>query len=107
MPGQLDLRSAGGSNRGEALLMPSAQCKPFHSGSPSLSARGRSLGGRWCCGRWWEPLEASRGGQRARVIDSQSIWSGSRAGMAGVAGVAGVVGLAGWNGESGAGCGRL
>lgn len=90
--------------------MLSAQCKPFHSGSPSLSAGGRGLGGRWCCGRWWEPMEASRGGQRARVMGSQSVWSGSRAGMAGVAGVvgmAGMVGLAGWNGESGAACGRL
>lgn len=107
MPGQLDLRLAGGFRRGEDLLMPSAQSQPSHSGSPPPSAGGRGLGGRWCCGQWWGPMEASRGGQRAGGIDSQSIWSGSRAGMAGVAGVAGVVGVAGWNGESGAGCGRL
>lgn len=47
--------------------------------------------------------EQSRRPREPRGIDSQSIWSGSRAAVAGMAGVAGT---AGWNGELEAGCGR-
>lgn len=82
MPGQLDLRLAGGSRRGEDLLTPAAQCKPFHSGPPSPSARGRRLGGRWCCGQWWGHQREGRepggltgvGQEQARQV--WQVWQG-------------------------------
>lgn len=45
MPGQLALRLAGGSCRGEDLLVLSVPRKPSHSGSPAPSAEGALEGG--------------------------------------------------------------